>query len=252
MTALLKTLRWLLLPLELKPNSWSCLQSLTWSPCCLPDWPQSLPFSPAGPSFNSLSFISETCSDPNAFMISAHNASSAWSIFSALSPGLPSCLLLILASRSFSPRNPPWLSNLCFVVVVQSISCVWPFATLWTAGYQTPVSFTISQSLLKLKSIEWVMPSNHPLLGHPLLLPSIFPSIRVFSNESVLPIRWPKYWSFSFSISTSKKYSWLISFKIYWSMPYHQPFSSRHSSHYYGSFLGYCSVPIHPTRIQVP
>ena len=99
-------------------------------------------------------------------------------------------------------------------VVVQSLSCVPLFVTPWTAAYQASLSFTISQSLLKLMSIESVMPSNHLILCCPLLLPSIFPSIRVFSNESVLPIRWPKYWSFSFSISPSNVYSGLISFRI--------------------------------------
>ena len=84
----------------------------------------------------------------------------------------------------------------------------------WTAAHQAPLSFTISWSLLKLMSIESVMPSNHLILCHPLLLPSIFASIRVFSPESVLPIRWPKYWSFSFSISPSSEYSGLISFRI--------------------------------------
>ena len=79
------------------------------------------------------------------------------------------------------------------------------------------LSFAISRSLFKLMSIELVMPSNHLILCHPLLLlPSIFPSIKVFSNESVLHIRWPKYWSFSFSISPSNEYSWLISFRIDW------------------------------------
>ena len=88
-------------------------------------------------------------------------------------------------------------------------------ATLWTAACQASLCFTISQSLLKLMSIESVMPSNHLILCHPLpLLPSIFPSIRVFSSESVLRIRWPKYWSFSFSISPSNEYSGLISFSI--------------------------------------
>ena len=87
-------------------------------------------------------------------------------------------------------------------------------ATPWTAAHQA--SFTISLSLLMLLSIESMMPSNHLVLCHPLLLPSIFPSMRVFSNESALPIRWPKYWSFSFSISPSNKYSGLISFRIDW------------------------------------
>ena len=85
---------------------------------------------------------------------------------------------------------------------VQPLSCVQLFVTPWTAALQASLSITNSQSLLKLKSIDSVMPSNHLILCRPLLLlPSIFPSIRVFSKESVLPIRWPKYWSFSFSIS---------------------------------------------------
>ena len=90
------------------------------------------------------------------------------------------------------------------LVVVQLLSCVWLFATPWTAASQGFPVLTISRSLLKLKSIELVMPSNHLILCHHLLLlPSIFPSIRVFSNEWALHIRWPKYWSFSFSISPS-------------------------------------------------
>ena len=89
------------------------------------------------------------------------------------------------------------------------------FVTPWTAACQASLSFTISQSLLKLMSIELVMPSNHLILCHPLLLPpSIFPSIRVFSNESALHVRWPKYRSFSFSISPSNECSGLISFRI--------------------------------------
>ena len=91
------------------------------------------------------------------------------------------------------------------------------FATPWTAEHQASLSITNSRSLLKLMSIESVMPSNHFILCHPLLLlPSIFPSIRVFSNESVLHIRWPKFWSFSFSISPSNEYSGLISFRVDW------------------------------------
>ena len=101
------------------------------------------------------------------------------------------------------------------VVVAQSLSCVQLFATPWTAAHQASLSFTISQSLLKLMSIELMMPSNHLILCCPLLLlPSIFPSIRVFPNESTLFIRWPKYWSYSFSISPSKEYSGLISLWI--------------------------------------
>ena len=90
------------------------------------------------------------------------------------------------------------------------------FAIPWTAAYQASLSITNSWSLLKLMSIESVMPSNHLMLCHPLLLPSIFPSIKVFSNESVLHIRWPKYWSFSFSISPSNEYSGLIFFRMDW------------------------------------
>jgi len=90
-------------------------------------------------------------------------------------------------------------------------------ATPWTEAHQAYLSITNSQSLLKLMYIESVMPSNHLILCRLLLLPlSIFPRIRVFSNESVLPIRWPKYWSFSFSISPSSEYSGLISFKMNW------------------------------------
>ena len=100
---------------------------------------------------------------------------------------------------------------------VQSLSCVWLFATPWTAARQASLSITNSRSLLKLMAIESVMPSNHLILCCPLLLKrSIFPSIRVFFNESVLQIRWPKYWSFSFSISPSNEYSGLISFRMDW------------------------------------
>ena len=100
---------------------------------------------------------------------------------------------------------------------VQSLSRAWLFEIPWTAARQASLSITNSQSLLKLMSIQLVMPSNHLILCHPLLLlPSIFPSIRVFSNESILCIRWPKYWSFSFSISPSKEYSGLISFRMDW------------------------------------
>ena len=89
--------------------------------------------------------------------------------------------------------------------------------TPWTAVHQASLSITNSQSLLKLMSFESVMPSNHLILCHPLLLPpSIFPRIRVFSNESALHIRWPKYWSFSFSITPSNEYSELISFRMDW------------------------------------
>ena len=105
----------------------------------------------------------------------------------------------------------------CSVQSVQSFSPVWLSVTPWTAASQASLSITNSQSLLKFMSIASVVPSSHLILWCPLLvLPSIFPSIRVFSNESVLHIRWPKYWSFSFSISYSNEYSGLISFRTDW------------------------------------
>ena len=104
-----------------------------------------------------------------------------------------------------------WISS------VQLLSHVQLFATPWTTACQASLSITNSQSLLKLMSIESVMPSNHLILRHPLLLlPSIFPSIRVFSNESALSIRWPKYRSFSFNISPSNEHPGLISLRMYW------------------------------------
>ena len=100
---------------------------------------------------------------------------------------------------------------------VPSLSHSQLFAIPWTASHQASLSITNSRSLLKLMSVESMMPSNHLIFCHPLLLPpSVFPSIRVFSNESVLLIRWPKYWNFSFSISPSSEYSGLISLRIDW------------------------------------
>ena len=100
---------------------------------------------------------------------------------------------------------------------VELLSHVRLFATPWTAACQASLSITNSRNLLKLMSLELVMPSNHLILCHHLLLlPSIFPSIRVFSNKSVLHIRWPKYWRFSFNISPSNEYSGLISFRMDW------------------------------------
>ena len=100
---------------------------------------------------------------------------------------------------------------------VQSLSRVWFLLTPWIAAHQASLPITNSQSLLKLMFIESVMPSNHLILCYPFLLsPSIFPSIRVFFSESVLHIKWPKYWSFTFSISPSNEYSGLISFRIDW------------------------------------
>ena len=100
---------------------------------------------------------------------------------------------------------------------VQLLSRVRLFVTPWTAARKAPLSITSSQTLLKFMSIELMMPSSHLILSCPLLLlPSIFPSIRVFSNESVLCIRWPKYWSFNFNISPFNEYSELISFRMDW------------------------------------
>ena len=102
----------------------------------------------------------------------------------------------------------------------QLFSFVQLFATPWNSGCQASLSITNTQSLLRLMSIKSVMPSNHLILSHPLLLlPSIFPNIRVFSSESVLHIMWPKYWNFGFSISSSNKYSGLIFFRIDWLDP---------------------------------
>ena len=110
-----------------------------------------------------------------------------------------------------------WIDNFLGFSSVKSLSRVWLFATPWTAAHQASLSITNSQSFLKLMSIESVMPSNHLVLCCPLLfLPSIIPRIRVSSNKSVLHIRWPKYWSFSFSISPSSEYSVLVSFGIDW------------------------------------
>ena len=102
------------------------------------------------------------------------------------------------------------------VIVVQWLRHVWPFVTPWTAAHQASLSFTIPRSLLKFLFFESVMLCNHLILCHPLLLLSIFFSNRVFSNELALHIRWSKYWSFSFSISSSNEYSGLISFRIDW------------------------------------
>ena len=106
---------------------------------------------------------------------------------------------------------------MCSDSSVQSLSCVRLFATPWTAAHQASLSITNSQSLPKFMSTELAMPSNHVILCCPLLLqPSIFPSIRVFSNESVLHIRWPEYWSLGFSISPSSEHPGLVSFRMDW------------------------------------
>ena len=136
---------------------------------------------------------------------------------SLLHLSLQHCLL-----NSHNPPSHPSLNSLFslnrthyFVVAVQLLSHVQLFVIPWTTTCQASLSITNSRSLLKLMSIESVMPSNHLILCHPLLLqPSVFASIRVFSNESALRIRSPKYWSFSFNISPSNEYSGLISFRI--------------------------------------
>ena len=114
----------------------------------------------------------------------------------------------------------PWCPLVESVVLLWFHCCcsvAWLFVTLWTAAHQASLSFIISCSLLRLISIESVIPSNYLILCRPLLfLPSVFPRIKVLSNESVLHIRWPKYWSFSFNISTSNEYLGLISFRIDW------------------------------------
>ena len=131
----------------------------------------------------------------------------------------------ILNYLYYVPDSNSEVIRLCFLLFVllpplpphssvQLLSRVQPFATPWTAANQAPLYIINSRSLLKVMSIKSVMPSNHLILCHPLLLPSIFPSIRVSSNESVLPIRWPKYWRFSFSINPSQEYSELISSRI--------------------------------------
>ena len=126
--------------------------------------------------------------------------------------------LLLLLFLIMTVMNNRWWERIRNVLSsVQSINCVWLFVTPWTAACQGSVSIKNSWSLPKLMSIEPLMPYNHLILCHPLLLsPSIFPSIRVFSNESVLHMRWPKYWSFSFNISPSNEYSGLISFRMDW------------------------------------
>ena len=136
------------------------------------------------------------------------------------------CLRISLSSNLFCLKTQTWtnndLENQCIlhmkmIFSVQSLSCVWLFENPWTVACLASLSFANPQSLLKLMSIESVMPPNRLIpCCPPLLLPSFFPSIRVFSNESVLHIRWPKYWSFSFSISPSNEYSVLISFRIDW------------------------------------
>ena len=110
--------------------------------------------------------------------------------------------------------SPPFSSQTLQFSSIQSLSCVQLFTTPWTAAHQASLSITNSRSSLKLMFIELVILSSHPILCRPLLSPSIFPSVKIFSNESALHIGWPRYWSFSFNISSSNEYSGLISFRI--------------------------------------
>ena len=147
--------------------------------------------------------------DPLEKEMAAHSSIHAWKIpWTEEAGGLQS-----MGSQRI---GHDWAPSCHVTSSVQLLSCVWLFVTPWTAIHQASLSINNSWSLLKLMSIESVMPSNHLIFCHPLLLPpSIFPSIRVFSDESV-HIRWPKYWSFSFSISPSNEYSGLISFRMDW------------------------------------
>ena len=156
-----------------------------------------------------------------------------------LKPNLRSCLdsvtsawpfdIQVLWLFPYSEMSSLWYP-VVVAVVVQLLSHAWPLVTPWTAACQNSLSFTISPNLFKLMSLESVMASNHLILCHPLLLLlSVFPSIRVSSNESALRIRWQNYWSFSFSISPPHEYSGLISCKFYWFDPCH-PRNSQESS----------------------
>ena len=143
------------------------------------------------------------------------------------------------AEKKWRPPHPHVVGG------VESLSHVWLFVTPWTAALQASLSITNSWSLHKLMSIESVMPSNHLILCHPrLLLPSVFHSIRVFSNQSVLSIRWPKYWSFSFSISPSNEYSGLISFRMDWLslLPVHGTLKSLLQHHSSKASILQCSA----------
>jgi len=147
-------------------------------------------------------------------------------------------------------------------LLLYSCSVMSNSATPWTAACQASLSFTMSQSLLKLMSIESMMPSNHLILCHPLLLlPSIFPGIRVFSNESILRIRWPKYWNFNFRISPSNEYSGLISFRMDWFdflavqgtlKSLHQHYSSKASILWHSDFFIVSNSHIHTWLLEKP
>ena len=138
--------------------------------------------------------------------------------FSPLSRAVPSCALVSSSALWGQTYCSPSLSSPDWVIMplssVQSLSRVRLFVTPWITARQASLSITNSWSSLRLTSIKSVMPSSHLILGHPLLLPSIPPSIRVFSNDSTLHMRWPKYWSFSFSIISAKEHPGLISFRM--------------------------------------
>ena len=137
----------------------------------------------------------------------SHLRVNCWSGCLSLPFKAPLCTVIPLTLRGYVPRPSVDACNCGQFISVGLLSRIWLLATPWIAACQASLSITNSQSLPKLTSIELVMPSNHLILSHPLLfLPSIFPSIRVFSNESALRIRWPKYWSFSFSISPSNEH----------------------------------------------
>ena len=164
------------------------------------------------------------------FLIPVFLFLNTWCGQGCLSRGFGASALLAFSSvsTSFSPGLLPLHP---VVAVVQLLSRVRLLVTPWTTALQASLSFTVSQSLLKFTSIESVIPSNHLIPCHPLLfLPSIFPSIRVFSNELAHRIRWPKYWSFSFNISPFNEYSGLISFRMDWfDLLSWSPLLQRHS-----------------------
>ena len=204
--------------------------------CAVSGWCYLTISSSAAPfSFHLQSFLAS-----GSFPVSQLFASDGWSMD-------VQCLLEFLFFIFLSPPNHPMRIGIWTILVIptykkdclvcsdQLLSRVWLFATPWTAARQASLSITNSWTLLKFMSIESVMPSNHLILCRPLLLPpSIFPSFRVFSSESVLPIKWPKYWSFSFSINPSNEYSGLISFRMDWiSLKSKEPLKSllqHHSS----------------------
>ena len=171
------------------------------------------------PSYSCL----ENSTDRGTWGATVHEVTEKWTrlsmhVYMPLSAILPSFLMVTEPRMNYRGdfKICAFYHHKC-ISSVQSLSHVWLFATPWAAARQASLSIANSQSLLKLMSIESVMPSNHLIFCCPLLLPpSIFPSIRVFSNESALRIRWPKYWSFNFSISPSNEYSGLISFRMDW------------------------------------